>query len=114
MTFIANRKPLVEILYFDGCPNHEGALALLEEVATELGIDPDVRLVDVPDPQAAERLRFLGSPTIRVDGRDVESGAEARTGFVLACRVYQGDEGVTGVPPRDWIRRALTRGGAGS
>lgn len=67
MTLMVSRKPLVEVLYFDGCPNHEGALALVEEVAAELGIDPEVRLVDVPDPDAAEHLRFLGSPTVRVD-----------------------------------------------
>lgn len=110
MTLMVSRKPLVEVLYFDGCPNHEGALALVEEVAAELGIDPEVRLVDVPDADAAEQLRFLGSPTVRVGGRDVEPGADARTGFALACRVYRSGDGVTGVPPRDWIHAALARG----
>ncbi len=102
--------PLVEILSFDGCPNHQGALALVEQVATELGIDPDVRLVDVPHPEAAERLRFLGSPTIRVDGRDVEPGSEARTDYGLSCRVYRTSDGMAGLPPSDWLRAALARG----
>ena len=108
MTFMAGQEPRVEILSFEGCPNREGALVLVEEVAAELGVDPDVHLVDVRDSDAARRLRFLGSLTVRVDGRDVEPGADARTGFVLACRVYQSGDGVTGVPPRDWIRAALT------
>ena len=102
--------PLVEILYFDGCPNHEGALALVEQVAIGLGIDPDVRLLDVPDAEAAERLRFLGSPTIRVDGRDVEPGSEARTDYAMSCRVYRSSDGMAGLPPSDWIRTALARG----
>jgi len=55
------RRPLVEILYFDGCPNHEPALALVERVDRELGTDAEARLVNVPDQAAAERLRFLGS-----------------------------------------------------
>lgn len=103
-------RPLVEILYFDGCPNHEGALALVEQVATELGIDPDVRLVGVPHPEAVERLRFLGSPTIRVDGQDVEPGSEARTDYAMSCRVYRRGDGLAGLPPGDWVRTALTWG----
>ncbi len=103
-------RPLVEILYFDGCPNHEGALALVEQVATELGIDPEVHLIDVPHPEAAERLRFLGSPTIRVDGRDVEPGSEARTDYAMSCRVYRKSDGMAGLPPSDWVRTALARG----
>ncbi len=53
--------PLVEILYFDGCPNHHPAIALVERVSRELGIEPDIRLVNVPDQETAQRLRFLGS-----------------------------------------------------
>ena len=64
--------PLVEILYFDGCPNHKPALALVERVSRELGIKPEVRLVNVPDQATAVRLRFLGSPTVRVGGTDVD------------------------------------------
>src|SRR5262249_27073718 len=58
--------PLVEVFYFDGCPNHGPALAVVERVARELGLSPEIRLVHVPDQEAARRLRFLGSPTIRV------------------------------------------------
>lgn len=68
----------VEILYFDGCPNHEPARALVERVAAELQLDPSIDLVEVVDPEAAAELRCLGSPTVRVDGRDVEPGTRAR------------------------------------
>ncbi len=99
--------PRVEILWFEGCPNHERALEVVEQVAGELGMRPAIELVEVPDVDAAARLRFLGSPTVRVEGRDVEPGAEERTEFVLACRVYRSERGVAGQPDEDWIRAAL-------
>ncbi|HLY85523.1 MAG TPA: hypothetical protein VKO84_03275, partial [Gaiellaceae bacterium] len=69
------RRPLVEILYFVGCPHYEGARVLVERVSRELGVEPELRLVDVPSDEAAERLRFIGSPTVRVDGEDVDPHA---------------------------------------
>lgn len=98
----------VEILYFVGCPNYQAACALVERISSELGIDPELRMVEVPDAETAERLKFLGSPTIRVDGNDVEPGADARAPFVLACRVYRLDSGYSGLPDEHWVRRALT------
>ncbi|HLG10005.1 MAG TPA: hypothetical protein VI409_15160 [Gaiellaceae bacterium] len=104
----------VEILYFDGCPNHEGALALVERVAGELGLEPEIRLVDVPDLEAANRMRFLGSPTVRVGGRDVEPGADERPDYVFSCRVYRTEHGFAGQPQESWVREALTHAeGAG-
>ncbi len=101
--------PLVEILFFDGCPNHHPALALVKRVSGELGIEPDIRLVNVPDAEAAQRMRFLGSPTIRVGGRDVDSSAQERSDYALSCRVYQTDAGVVGQPEERWVRDALLR-----
>jgi hypothetical protein len=102
------RRPRVEILYFGGCPNHEPARVLVERVAAELHLDPSIDLVEVVDPDAAAELYFLGSPTIRVDGRDVEPGAEERHKFVLSCRVYRTERGLAGQPDEAWIREALT------
>ena len=51
--------------------------------------------------------RFLGSPTIRVNGRDIEPGADARSEFTLACRVYRTDSGFSGQPDDRWLRDAL-------
>jgi hypothetical protein len=101
-------RPRIEILYFDGCPNHEPARALVERVAAELRVEPAFELVEVVDPDSAAELRFLGSPTIRVDGRDVEPGADERHEFVLSCRVYRTERGLAGQPDEAWIRDALT------
>lgn len=100
-------QPHVEILYFEGCPNHEPARSLVERIAADLEVEPEVDLVEVPDLDAATELRFLGSPTVRVNGRDVEPGAERRREFVLSCRVYRTERGFSGQPAEAWIRQAL-------
>lgn len=102
------RRPRVEILYFDGCPNHEAARTLVEQAAAQLSIEPQMELVRVDDANSAAELRFLGSPTVRVDGHDVEPGAEERREFVFACRVYRSERGLAGQPDEAWIRNALT------
>ena len=101
--------PLVEILYFDGCPNHHPAIALVERVSRELGIEPELRLVNVPDQEAARRLRFLGSPTIRVGGVDVDPRTEERDDYALSCRVFRTEAGIVGQPDERWVREALLR-----
>jgi hypothetical protein len=106
------RRPRVEILYFDGCPNHAAARALVERVAAELRVEPQIELVDVTDAAAAAQLRFLGSPTVRVDGRDVEPGADERGDFVFSCRVYRSERGLSGQPDAGWVREALSKAAA--
>lgn len=101
------RRPVVDVLSFEGCPNRDGAIELVRQVTGELGIDADVRLVDVPCAAAAERERFLGSPTIRVDGRDIEPGADARSDFAFSCRVYRTESGLRDKPEEAWLRDAL-------
>jgi hypothetical protein len=106
------RQPRVEILYFEGCPSHEPARALVERVGAQLDVQPQVELVLVPDADAAAELRFLGSPTVRVDGRDVEPGADERRDFVLSCRVYRSERGLVGQPDEAWVREALAEAAA--
>ena len=101
------RRPLVEILYFDDCPNHEPARALVNEVARELSLVPELRLVRVADQQEAERLRFLGSPTIRVEGVDVDPHTPERASYAMCCRMFTTAEGPAGQPEERWVRDAL-------
>jgi len=97
----------VELLYFEGCPNHGVARASIERIAAEEDVLIDLRAVEVTSQEEVEATRFLGSPSIRVNGRDVEPGADDRETFVFACRVYQTDAGIRGQPSDDWIRAAL-------
>jgi Polyketide cyclase / dehydrase and lipid transport len=102
-------RPLVEILYFEGCPNHEAARTVVERVSGQLGIEPELRLVEVPSEEAAQRLHFLGSPTIRVEGEDVDPHASERRDYARSCRVYQTESGLAGQPDERWVRAALQR-----
>ena len=102
-------RALVEILYFEGCLNHHPAIALVERLSVELGLDPEIRLVNVADQEAAQRLRFLGSPTIRVGGRDVDPHTEERSDYALSCRVFRTAAGMVGQPDERWVRDALLR-----
>jgi hypothetical protein len=103
----ALQRPLIQILALPGCPNRTGAIALAEQVCAELGDNAEIQVIDVADQRAAERTRSLGSPTIQVDGRDVEPGAEQCVEYTHTCRLYQGEHGVCGLPEAQWVREAL-------
>ncbi len=96
---------LVELLYFDGCPGIERVMPVVGPLAEAAGARVIKRRVETA--QEAEAQRFLGSPTVRVDGVDVEPGAEHRTDYGLKCRLYRTAAGLTGVPEGDWVRDAL-------
>jgi hypothetical protein len=98
---------LIELLVIADCPNARGARGLVDRVAAELGIVLDVETVVVKGAGAAERRRFLGSPTIRVNGHDLEPGADGRTDFALSCRIYRTPAGRAGLPDESWLREAL-------
>lgn len=99
----------VEVLYFDGCPNHEALLPHLRELLSSAGAAADIELVRVEDVDAAERERFLGSPTLRIDGEDVEPGAGQRSDFGLKCRLFATPDGLRGMPADEWVLAALER-----
>jgi hypothetical protein len=100
--------PLVEVLYFASCANYERTHRLVESTTAELGIQPRIELVEVRDEEDAVARRFLGSPTVRVDGRDIEPGADERRDFTFSCRLYRNDGVVLRAPDPRWIRQALT------
>ena len=99
----------VEILYFEGCPNHEPLHARVPALLHAAGLAADVVSRRVESEEEARRLRFLGSPTVRVDGRDVEPEAATRSDYGLTCRVYRSVEGVSG-QPSDHLIVAAARG----
>jgi hypothetical protein len=102
----------VEVLFIDGCPNHEALLPHLRELLDAgRAEDAAIELVRVEDADAAERERFLGSPTVRIDGEDVEPGADERSDFGLKCRLFATPDGLRGMPADEWVLRALDRSG---
>lgn len=103
----AFQRPLVEVLVFPGCPNRAAAIALAERLCAELDRNAEIQVLDITDQQAADQARSLGSPTIRVDGRDVEPGAEKCVEYLHTCRLYQGEHSLRGLPEEAWLRQAL-------
>jgi hypothetical protein len=100
-------QPRVELLFWDGCPSHPQALADLRAAMEDAGLDPDTVLVhEVDTDQRADRERFVGSPTIRIDGEDVDPPGDEPTG--LTCRVYRlRDDHASPVPDPAVLREAL-------
>ena len=103
------RRPVIEVLYVQDCPHYPATLALVERVRAEVGIDTELRTGLVVDQAAADQARFPGSPTVRVDGRDVEPGSEPATEYTVACRLYRLEHRFAGQPEERWIREALLR-----
>ena len=104
-----DRSPIgrIELLYWEGCPSHPEALELLRAVLAEREIESEVELREVRTHEEAEELRFPGSPTIRIDGRDVDPGGAAAQP-ALACRIYRLPDGrVSPVPSREQLEEAL-------
>jgi hypothetical protein len=106
-SFTAMPGPRIELLWWEGCPSHPRALAELREVLDGLGLDPDavdVRHIGTDDEAAAEG--FPGSPTIRVDGRDVQPADGEPVG--LTCRVYRLRDGrISPTPDPADVRDAI-------
>lgn len=103
----------VDLLWFEGCPNHQSARALIDGVVAELPIRFDIRSIEIADNRLAARFRFPGSPTIRVDGVDIEPGFAGCDDCTPRCRVYQTSAGLRGLPERSWLVAALTGEKAG-
>ena len=100
-------KPEVELLWWAGCPSTEQTVALVREEMRDAGLDPDeLRLHEIHDEAEAEALGFPGSPTLLVDGHDIDDPSDQPRG--LTCRVYRLRDGrVSPLPERATVREAL-------
>jgi hypothetical protein len=94
----------VEVLYVPGCPNHHPAMQRVQQVLASESLQAELCEISVSSAVQATDLRFPGSPTIRIDGEDVEPG-EART-FALSCRLYPNQ---SGIPSEETVRAAMLR-----
>jgi hypothetical protein len=101
------REPSVELLWWEGCPSTEDALAMLREEMGHLNLDPGgIEVREVSTDADARREEFVGSPTIRVDGRDVQPLTDEPVG--LSCRVYRLPDGrISPLPDRGEVRQTL-------
>jgi hypothetical protein len=100
----------VELLWWEGCPSSEGAHELVRRLMAEAGMDPDsLRSIEVATEDTAKREGFVGSPTVRVDGRDIQPPEDPEPPG-LTCRVYRLRDGrISPLPDPADIKEALAR-----
>lgn len=100
----------VELLWWEGCPSTERALAAVREALSDLGLsDVEVHMREIETDDDARAAGFVGSPTILIDGKDLVPAADDEQ-IGLSCRVYRRRDGrVTPIPDPDDLRDALQR-----
>lgn len=93
----------IDVLYFEGCPNHHPTVERVREVVAELGVEANVREVDVGPQDDPAQLKFLGSPTVLVNGQDIDPTQRDGVSYGFSCRTYDG----AGMPSKQMIQNAI-------
>jgi hypothetical protein len=97
----------VELFYIAECPSYREAARMLRATLRELGFRDDFSEIEVTGSAQADALGFLGSPTIRIDGNDIEPMLPGQRQHGLSCRTYLVGGELAGVPTLDVIRAAI-------
>lgn len=97
----------VEVLFFKGCPNHLPTVERVRETLDRMGLHEDVHEIEVDSQDKAEATAFLGSPSVRINGVDIEPSARDARTFGLTCRTYIDVAARTGLPSRQLIWAAI-------
>jgi hypothetical protein len=98
------KKMKVEFLYFKSCPSHKQALENLKAALRESHTNADLVLINVDSEQKAQKVDFQGSPSIRINGKDLEGRNE---GSNYSCRLYRINGKPTTVPSKEYILEKL-------
>lgn len=93
----------IDVLYFQGCPNHEPTVQRVRRVISRLGVTADVREVELTQEDDPVAMKFIGSPTVMIDGQDIDPAQRAKASYGFGCRTFGG----AGVPPVEMIEQAL-------
>lgn len=97
----------IEFLYFDGCPNHETALTNLKDALSETNINEEIGIINIEKPEDVAKHRFLGSPSIRINDRDLEIAEDESTEYSMRCRRYKNGDAIEGFPSKELIKMIL-------
>ena len=101
----------ITYLWWAECPSHEEGYALLREALSAEGLDAEIFTIEIASEEDVQRYEFIGSPTFRVYGRDLDPQpvpTGAANPYALTCRAYRRDDGRIGpLPTLAWLRRAL-------
>ena len=105
------RQPHVQLLWWEGCPSTERALAELREALRDTGLATEVQMREITTDEHANEAGFVGSPTILIDGADLAPEPGEPVG--LSCRVYRRRDGrISPTPDPEDLREALRQAAA--
>ena len=103
-----NNRNVVEILYTDECPFWKEVLKIVEQLIHDSKTQPTVRKIKIQSLEEAKLLKFPGSPTIRVNGVDIDPSAKTVEGYI-GCRIYRYEGRIFEYPPKEMIESAFAR-----
>lgn len=95
----------INLLFFDGCPSWNTALTNLQAALKEEQLDYSINPIKVEADQEAATIKFLGSPSFQIDGKDF--WPENRSTYSMNCRVYKTPSGLQGWPTIEMLRQKL-------
>lgn len=99
----------IELYYFEGCPSYPKALDNVRQALQLEGLSEETALIPVASDAEAQAKQFIGSPTIRIDGMDVEGPQADEKGYGFGCRIYADNGSSAGWPSVEKVRLALRR-----
>jgi hypothetical protein len=99
----------IELLYFRGCHVYKTTLENIREVIKEKGLDTEVYLKEIKNDKQALSNKFLGSPTVRINGMDIEPNAQKINKYSMTCRLYLENGAVNERPGKRMIHQAIDK-----
>ena len=98
----------VSFLYWPECPSHQKGLLDIKAALAAEGVETEIEVIEINSEEEARANRFVGSPSFRLNGRDIDPEAEKGQPYYLNCRIYQTDSGrVSPLPTMDQLRQAV-------
>ena len=104
---MASKSFSVEVLYFSGCPSWKKTIEDLKFVLAEKGVESDFKITRIESDEDAKAQSFPGSPTIRINGRDLFPIDQPN--YCLQCRVYSTPAGMLATPSREMLKERLSQ-----
>lgn len=99
----------IDVLHYEDCPHYGEAAEALKAVLEEEDVDAEEHMVAVSPGEEAEKWGFIGSPTILINGQDLEPEVDQETPYQGHCRMYMYKDEPFEFPPKEMIREALKR-----
>lgn len=97
----------IQFLYFSGCPSYKQGLENLKQALKELQLPEDFEMINIKTDEMAKEYHFIGSPTIVINGQDIDPKArDAKVTGYKGCRIYQTEQGLKGAPTIEMIKKS--------